>query len=138
VQRGDLTDGTLAELLQTLSTAQVTGALHVRAALAAIRVPNENAETPPGADPLAELEADEAVVYLRNGEVYSARAPGPRPLLGTRLVTEGIITRQALAEPSKRRPVRCPVGDWASYWCTSGTSSRSPSRPSCTSRPSMP
>jgi len=98
VQRGDLTDGTLAELLQTLSTAQVTGALHVRAALAAIRVPNENAETPPGADPLAELEADEAVVYLRNGEVYSARAPGPRPLLGTRLVTEGIITRQALAE----------------------------------------
>jgi len=43
-------------------------------------------------------DGDEAEVYLRDGSVYSVYVPGRRPLLGTRLMSAGVLAPENLAE----------------------------------------
>lgn len=40
---------------------------------------------------------DEALVFLQDGLVYAAFVPGPRPLLGARLISSGVIDADSLA-----------------------------------------
>jgi hypothetical protein len=82
MQAGDLADGPLADILRTLAAAGATGGLHVLRR-----------------DPAGETESTrDAVLYLREGRLYAATSPGPRPLLGVRLVSAGAVTRAALEE----------------------------------------
>ncbi|MHB8451533.1 MAG: DUF4388 domain-containing protein, partial [Mycobacteriales bacterium] len=73
--RGDLTASSLAEVLHTCAQDGVTGCLKIR-----------------GNAP------DEALVYFRDGSIYAASAPGPRPLLGVRLVSSNALAPEALEE----------------------------------------
>lgn len=78
MQVGDLADGPLADVLRTLAADRATGGLHVQR------------EGGPS--------TRDAVLYLRDGRLYAATSPGPRPLLGVRLVSAGAVTREALEE----------------------------------------
>ncbi|MGH3743279.1 MAG: DUF4388 domain-containing protein [Mycobacteriales bacterium] len=79
MQSGDLADGTLGDVLRSLAADSATGGLHVR-------------RTREGAS------QRDAVLYLKDGALYAATSPGPRPLLGVRLVAAGAVTREALQE----------------------------------------
>lgn len=87
MQVGDLADGPLADVLRSLSATAATGALHVRRR----HVVEPTDAGGPGA-------AADAILYVRDGKLYAATAPGPRPLLGVRLVAAGAVTRAALEE----------------------------------------
>lgn len=78
MQVGDLADGPLADVLRGLAADRATGGLHV-----------QRDDSPAARD---------AVLYLRDGRLYAATSPGPRPLLGVRLVSAGAVTREALEE----------------------------------------
>jgi hypothetical protein len=41
---------------------------------------------------------EEALVWLRDGDIYAVSVPGRRPLLGVRLVSSGVINPEALTE----------------------------------------
>jgi hypothetical protein len=41
---------------------------------------------------------EEALVWLRDGDIYAVSVPGRRPLLGVRLVSSGVLNPEALAE----------------------------------------
>ncbi|MDQ6650191.1 MAG: DUF4388 domain-containing protein, partial [Actinomycetota bacterium] len=73
--KGDLAVTPLAEILTMLAADEATGCLHVRDA----------------AD-------EEALIYLKSGDVYAVSVPGRRPQLGARLVTSGALGPEALAE----------------------------------------
>lgn len=79
MQSGDLADGTLGDVLRSLAAGSATGGLHVRR----------------GGD---DASHHDAVIYLKDGALYAATSPGPRPLLGVRLVAAGAVTREALQE----------------------------------------
>lgn len=73
MQKGDLAEIGLADVLSTLAEGAATGCVHV--------------EDPVGA---------RAQVFLRSGRVYAATAPGRRPSLGERLLALGVLTEPAL------------------------------------------
>lgn len=85
MQAGELADGPLADILRSLAADGATGGLHVR---------RRDGQPDTGS---AGSPAD-AILYLRDGRLYAATAPGPRPLLGVRLVAAGAVTREALEE----------------------------------------
>ncbi|HVA60578.1 MAG TPA: DUF4388 domain-containing protein [Mycobacteriales bacterium] len=73
--KGDLTTTPLVPLLRSLADDIATGCLHV-----------------------FDSEGDEALVYVKNGLIYSVSVPGRRPQLGSRLVSSGALAPEALAE----------------------------------------
>ena len=75
VLKGEVTTAPLLMVLHSLAADAVTGCLHV-------------------VDP----EDREALVYLRDGEVYFVAVPGRWQRLGARLVSSGELTPDALAE----------------------------------------
>lgn len=79
MQSGDLADGCLGDVLRSHAADAATGGLHVRRA----------------GDGTTQRDA---VLYLKDGALYAATSPGPRPLLGVRLVAAGAVTREALQE----------------------------------------
>lgn len=85
MQAGDLADGPLADILRSLAADGATGGLHVR-------------RRDGQADAGSARSPSDAILYLRDGRLYAATAPGPRPLLGVRLVAAGAVTREALEE----------------------------------------
>jgi hypothetical protein len=72
--KGDLTSTPLAPLLLELADDAATGCLHI------------------------DDGADEALVYFKNGLIYSVSVPGTRPQLGAKLVSSGALAPEALAE----------------------------------------
>jgi hypothetical protein len=75
VLKGDLGATPLSDVLTDLSTQEATGCLHID-----------------------DDSGDEALVYLKNGLVYSAYVPGRRPQLGARLISSGALAPEAMAE----------------------------------------
>src|SRR5277367_3858889 len=73
--KGDLTSTPLAPLLRDLADDSATGCLHIT--------------NPAG---------EEALIYFKNGLVYSVSVPGTRPQLGAKLVSSGALAPEALAE----------------------------------------
>jgi Domain of unknown function (DUF4388) len=73
--KGDLTSTPLAPLLRDLANDSATGCLHV-------------------INPADE----EALIFFKNGLVYSVSVPGTRPQLGAKLVSSGALAPEALAE----------------------------------------
>jgi hypothetical protein len=73
--KGDLTSTPLAPLLRDLADDSATGCLHV---------------TNPA--------EEEALIFFKNGLVYSVSVPGTRPQLGAKLVSSGALAPEALAE----------------------------------------
>jgi hypothetical protein len=73
--KGDLTSTPLAPLLRDLASDAATGCLHVT--------------NPVG---------DEALIFVKNGLIYSVSVPGTRPQLGAKLVSSGALAPEALAE----------------------------------------
>ncbi len=71
---GDLTSKPLWEVLTDLAGSEASGCLHV------------------------DDGNDEALVYLKDGNVYSIYVPGRRPQLGARLVSSGALEPEALEE----------------------------------------
>ena len=72
---GGLLTGTVESVLLDLAGKSATGCLLVR-----------------------DQEADEAEVFLRDGQVYAVSVPGRRTMLGVRLMSSGALTPEALAE----------------------------------------
>jgi hypothetical protein len=75
VLKGDLSATPLSDVLTDLAAQAATGCLHID-----------------------DDSGDEALVYLKNGLVYSAYVPGRRPQLGARLISSGALAPEALAE----------------------------------------
>jgi hypothetical protein len=75
VLKGDLGATPLSDVLAELAAQAATGCLHID-----------------------DDSGDEALVYLKNGLVYSAYVPGRRPQLGARLISSGALAPEALAE----------------------------------------
>lgn len=74
-RKGDLATTALPDLLRSLAAQAFTGAVV-----------------------LVDPEAEQGQIWLRNGLLYAAEAPGRRPQLGTRLVSSGALAPEALAE----------------------------------------
>ncbi|HEY5186146.1 MAG TPA: DUF4388 domain-containing protein, partial [Actinomycetes bacterium] len=72
---GDLLTGPLEQVLLDLGAQGSTGCLHV----------------------VDDFE-DEAEVYFRDGLIYSVFVPGRRPLIGSRLISSGVLAPETLAE----------------------------------------
>ncbi len=47
---------------------------------------------------ITDAAGEDALVWLRDGDIYAVSVPGRRPLLGVRLVSSGVITPEALTE----------------------------------------
>jgi hypothetical protein len=75
VLKGDLAATPLSDVLTELAAQDATGCLHI----------DDDA-------------GDEALVYFKNGLVYSAYVPGRRPQLGARLISSGALAPEAMAE----------------------------------------
>jgi hypothetical protein len=75
VLKGDVGATPLSDVLNSLAADGVTGCLHI----------DDGA-------------GDEALVYFKDGLVYSAYVPGRRPQLGARLISSGALAPEALAE----------------------------------------
>ena len=73
--KGDLTSTPLAPLLVQLAEDEATGCLHI-----------------------TDAEAEEALVFFKNGLVYAVTVPGRRPQLGAKLVSSGALAPEALAD----------------------------------------
>jgi hypothetical protein len=73
--KGDLTSTPLAPLLLELADDSATGCLVI-----------------------TDSTEDEALVYFKNGLVYSVAVPGSRPQLGAKLVSSGALAPEALSE----------------------------------------
>jgi len=75
MQYGDLHDTAVLTLLNDFGAGGASGRLRLRSA-----------------------DGQQAGIYLKNGSVYAVVVPGPRPALGTRLVTSAVLTPEQLAE----------------------------------------
>ena len=74
--RGDLAFTPLTDALRQLAAEALTGCLKVR----------------------GDGSNVEAKIYVRDGAIYAATAPGPRPMLGVRLVSSNALAPEALDE----------------------------------------
>jgi hypothetical protein len=75
VLKGDLAASPIEAVLTGLADEQATGCLHV-------------------SDP----DGEEALVFFKNGLVYSVSVPGRRPQLGARLISSGALAPEGLAD----------------------------------------